>query len=139
MSERIFVDTNILIYAHDKKSPQKRKIASELLESLWDLEEKPNISVQVLQEFFVNISRSLKADEVSELVEIYKSWNIVDNSLSVFEKAVLIYHKHKLSFWDSLIVSASIFSRSSILYSEDLNHGQKIENIKIINPFMEQV
>ncbi|HMV76651.1 MAG TPA: PIN domain-containing protein [Leptospiraceae bacterium] len=137
MKEKIFVDTNILIYAHDKKSPQKREIASRLLESLWDMEEKPYISVQVLQEFFVNISRFLTYDEVSELMEIYKNWNVIDNSLSVFEKAVLIYRKHKLSFWDSLIVSAAVMSGSKILFTEDLSHGQKIESVKIINPFME--
>lgn len=88
MKERTFVDTNILIYAHDKKSPQKRETASGLLESLWELKEKPYISVQVLQEFFVNISRFLTYDEASELVEIYKNWNVIDSSLSVFEKAV---------------------------------------------------
>ncbi|MBP7280424.1 MAG: PIN domain-containing protein [Leptospiraceae bacterium] len=136
MNERAFVDTNILIYAHDKREPEKRKIASTLIESLWNSKDAPVISVQVLQEFFVNISRSLKPDEVDDLLDIYKNWKVIDNSLPVFEKAVLIFQKYKFSFWDSMILSSSISSESKLLYTEDLNHGQIIEGVKIINPFI---
>lgn len=136
MIEKIFIDTNIIIYAHDKKEPQKRKVAFELLESLWNSGIKPVISVQVLQELFVNLNKKLKPIEVDEIIEIYKYWEVVENTLPIFEKAVYIIRKYKFSFWDSLILSSCIYSKSKIIYTEDLNHGEIIEGVEIRNPFL---
>jgi len=136
MSEKIFVDTNIIIYAHDLKELKKRKIASSLLESLWNSNIKPAISIQVLQELFVNLNRFLAPREVDDLISLYKNWDVVEISLPIFEKSILISRKYKFSFWDSLILGAAIHKEVKILYTEDLNHGQIVEGVKIVNPFL---
>ena len=136
MSEKTFVDTNIIIYAHDKKEPVKRKIASAILNSLWESDVKPVISIQVLQELYVNLSRFLTHKETNEILSIYKNWEIIDNTLAIFEKAVSLTQKYELSFWDSSILSAAIIGRAVIIYTEDLNHGQKIEGTTILNLFL---
>jgi predicted nucleic acid-binding protein len=136
MKDKVFVDTNIILYAHDTKEEKKRKIASNLLESLWNSTEKPNISIQVLQELFVNLNRFLPPKEVDELIQIYKNWNVIEISLPIFEKGIFLSRKHKFSLWDSLILSAALHSNANIIYTEDLSHEQKVEGIKIINPFL---
>ena len=136
MIEKAFIDTNIIIYAHDKKEPIKRKIASSILNTLWESDVKPIISIQVLQELYVNLSRFLAHKETNEILNIYKYWEIIDNSFPIFERAVSLSQKYKLSFWDSSILSSAIAGGAGIIYTEDLNHGQKIEDITILNPFL---
>lgn len=136
MIERPFVDTNILIYAHDRADAKKQRIAKELVRKLWERSQPPTISIQVLQEFYVNLRKFVNIEQISEIIEIYKEWTIIENTLATFEKAIEIQKKSKLSFWDSSILSAAVIGKANILYSEDLNHGQMIQGIRIMNPFL---
>lgn len=135
MKEKVFVDTNIIFYAHDQKSPKKQVIASNLIQKLWQSKELPLISVQVLQELFVNLTKHIKTSEAETVIDLYRHWEVIENSVSIFNFAIRILKTDKISFWDSLIVSAAHYGKAKVIYSEDLNHGQVIQGVKILNPF----
>jgi predicted nucleic acid-binding protein len=139
MRERVFVDTNILVYAYDSSSGAKNDQSRELVERLWE-ERSAAISTQVLQEFYVNL-RSLSEKPLSRaraaaVIEDYLAWNVVVNDGRAILEALEIERAHKLSFWDALIVQAAISSRASVLYSENLNHGQRFSGVEVRNPFV---
>jgi predicted nucleic acid-binding protein len=138
MNDRVFVDTNILIYAHDVEAGAKYKVASELVIQLW-LNRLGVVSTQVLQEFYVNITtkipKPLPKSEASRYVEQYFVWPVVRLSTTSIRKAFEIELRDKLSFWDALIVSAAFQAGVKRIYSEDLNPGQKIAGVTIVNPF----
>jgi predicted nucleic acid-binding protein len=133
-----FVDTNILIYAEDRDAKDKHLVARDLIVELWDSREGV-LSVQVLQEFYVNVTRKLKkplsASKAREIVEEYLTWTIVDNTGRMLLDAIELQRKAQLSFWDSLVVQAAIDSGCDKLYTEDLNAGQRIGSVTIVNPF----
>jgi predicted nucleic acid-binding protein len=133
-----FVDTNILIYAEDRDAKDKHLVARDLIVELWDSREGV-LSIQVLQEFYVNVTRKLKkplsASKAREIVEEYLTWTIVDNTGRMLLDAIELQRKAQLSFWDSLVVQAAIDSGCNKLYSEDLNAGQRIGSVTIVNPF----
>lgn len=131
-----FVDTNILYYAYDKKAGEKHEKGKKLVEELWSRELLPAISIQVLQELYVTLlKRGAPSDKAREIVSDYFSWNIIDNNLPVFTDALRLHRRYQISFWDGLIVAAALAANAGILYSEDLNHGQKYDNILAVNPF----
>ncbi|MFA5822190.1 MAG: PIN domain-containing protein [Thermodesulfovibrionales bacterium] len=138
MSGKIFLDTNILIYAHDADSGDKHIIAKNIVKELWD---KKNgvLSTQVLQEFYVNVTKKIPRPvapiEAREIIRAYSSWEIRDNSIMSVIRASEIEEKYKLSFWDSLIVVAAYSAKVEKILTEDLNEGQVIEGILIENPF----
>lgn len=137
--DRTFIDTNIIIYAYDNSAGEKQKKASGILAGLW---ESGNglISSQVLEELFVNITRKipnpLPVKEARSLVRDLSTWPtvIIDGALVI--DAIDISIKHRLSFWDSLIIASASKSGASILYSEDLGHKMTIEGVTVINPFV---
>jgi len=138
MSGKIFLDTNILIYAHDADSGDKHIIAKNIVKELWD---KKNgvLSTQVLQEFYVNVTKKIPRPvapiEAREIIRAYSSWEIRDNSIMSVIRASEIEEKYKLSFWDSLIVVAAYSAKVEKILTEYLNKGQVIEGILIENPF----
>lgn len=132
-----FLDTNVLLYSisADPKERTKRDIARALLES-----DDCALSVQVLQEFYVQATRSTRHDRlphdlVTDLIETWMRFPIQDITLSVFAGALRIKENHQLSYWDSAIVAAAEALGCKRLYSEDLSHGRKIEGIAVIDPF----
>jgi predicted nucleic acid-binding protein len=135
---KIFLDTNIIIYAYDVSAGDKHEIARKIMVDLWD-SGLGVISTQVLQEFFVNITQKipkpldkrLTKDILSDLLK----WDVVVNDGESILEAVEILLKYGYSFWDSLIIEAAIRSGSEVLLSEDLTHGQKINGLTINNPF----
>ena len=139
MSEdKIFVDTNVLVYAHDVDAGQKHQIAQQLLTDLWN-NRTGVLSVQVLQEFYVTVTRKLihhlSAKEARNIIRNYLTWHIeINDPLSVLN-ASRIEEKCKLSFWDALIVAAASKANVSKILTEDLNAGQIINGILIENPF----
>jgi len=139
MSEdRIFVDTNVLVYAHDVDAGQKHQIAQGLLIELWN-NRTGVLSVQVFQEFYVTVTRKLihplSAKEARNIIRNYLTWHIeINDSLSVLN-ASRIEENYKVSFWDALIVSAASMANVSKILTEDLQSGQVIEGIVIENPF----
>ncbi|MEX1115746.1 MAG: PIN domain-containing protein [Akkermansiaceae bacterium] len=134
-----FVDTNILVYAADEtmQAERKRMIARELLRA-----PRLRISVQVLNEFVASARhpRKLALSQTAEQdwLAAWLRMTVTPLSLNLFVEALRIHLRYHFSHWDSLIVSAALASNSSILYSEDLQHGQVIEGMEIINPFREE-
>lgn len=134
-----FVDTNILIYAEDRDARGKHELARDLLVDLWGRQDGV-LSVQVLQEFYVNVTRKLKkpitAARALGIVEEYLTWTVVENTGGLLVEAVRLQQKAQLSFWDSLIVQAAIEAGCEKLYSEDLNAGQRFGPVVVVNPFL---
>jgi predicted nucleic acid-binding protein len=137
MSGKCFVDTNILVYAHDHLAGAKHHRAQALLEKLWDSGQGV-LSTQVLQELCFNLRRKLShplpADEVRRLIRDYSSWEIIINTPESVLEAMEIEARYKTSFWDALILQAAERSGASILYSEDLANGQHYREIRAVNP-----
>jgi len=140
MSDKYFVDTNILIYAHDRSAGLKHDLARQLLERLW-ISGQGVLSTQVLQEVCINlrrkIARPLPVDEVRRLLQDYLSWEIVVNTPESVIQALEIEVRYKMSFWDALVLQAAESSGAAVLYSEDLATGQKYGPIQVINPLRE--
>ena len=136
--DRIFVDTNVLVYAHDVDAAQKHQIAQDLLVDLWN-NRTGVLSVQVFQEFYVTVTRKLihllSAKEARNIIQNYLNWHIeVNDSLSVLN-ASRIEENYKISFWDALIVAAASKAKVTKILTEDLKSGQVIEGMLIENPF----
>ena len=137
MSDRSFVDTNLLVYAHDVSAGGKHDRARELIESLWR-DRSGVLSTQVLQELYVSLRKSprpLPAPEARQVVADYLRWEIVVNTGESVLEAVDIETRYRLSFWDALIVQAAVVSGTERLYSEDLSHGQVYGAVRVVNPF----
>ena len=138
-AEPVFVDTNILVYAHDSDSGSKHIVAKNLLEELWE-NKNGRISLQVLQEFYVTLSQKLPKPlprkTVRELISAYQAWGVYSPKSEDILTASKLQDKYSLSFWDSLVLVAAQNSGAKKLYSEDMQHGQKIGDVTIQNPFV---
>lgn len=138
MRDKIFLDTNIIVYAHDSSSGGKHAAAKDIMDHLWK-NRNGVISVQVLQEFFVCVTKKIKKPLTIKyarvILEYLSTWDIVVNDKYLTLKAIDIQERHRFSFWDSLIIQAADQGRARILLSEDLPDGQVVKDLKIINPF----
>ena len=138
MADKTFVDTNILVYAHDSQAGTKQTLAAEQVQDLW-IQRTGVLSLQVLQEFYVTLTQKiphpLPSKTVMSLVEHYGYWEQVALRVEDLLEAIKIQQKHRISFWDSLIVRAALQGGCAILLSEDLKHGQKIGDLIVRNPF----
>ena len=138
MIERVFVDTNVLIYAHDLDAGLKHDRAVSILSDLWE-KESGIISVQVLQEFYVNVTRKISTPmtpaSARGVIKNYLAWQVAPNDASTVLLASEIGERNQLSFWDALIIASASFAGADRILSEDLSHGQIIEVITIENPF----
>lgn len=137
MSDKFFVDTNILVYAHDRGAGEKHERAQALVEKLWDSGEGV-LSTQVLQELCVSLRRKaahpVSAEETRRLLQDYLSWGIVVNTPESVLEALAIERRYNISFWDALIVHAAAVSGAAVLYSEDLADGQMYGLVRAVNP-----
>lgn len=140
MSDKVFVDTNILVYAKDAACPEKQKICKELLAGLWK-NRTGRLSVQVCNEFYVTVTRKLKPglDEYSAWheMEIYSAWDPESLDYKTLQKAREVQSHYQISWWDSLIVAAAFFAECGTIVSEDLNANQEYFGIKVVNPFLQ--
>jgi predicted nucleic acid-binding protein len=137
MNGKAFVDTNVLIYAHNLDAGAKHEIANAVLRELWS-ERTGVLSMQVLQEFYVNVTRKIAAPLSKKaarlVVENYAIW-CVETRPAEISAAFRIEDEARIGFWDALIVSSAIKSGASRILSEDLSAGQRIAGIVIENPF----
>ena len=137
MSDRYFVDTNILMYAHDKAAGTKHERAKALVEELWR-NRTGVVSTQVLQELAVNLrkkaGRPLDAKATREIVTDYLTWQVVVNGGESILEALDLEARFQISFWDALVVQAAHTSGADVLYSEDLSDGQTYGAVRVINP-----
>jgi predicted nucleic acid-binding protein len=138
MSDKTFIDTNVLIYAHDIDANAKHKIAKEVLQELWS-ERTGVLSAQVLQEFYVNVTRKipspLSKDLARLVVSSYAIWCLETTPTEILA-AFRIEDESRIGFWDALIVSSAAKSGANRILSEDLNAGQRIAGILVVNPFV---
>ena len=139
MSAVAFVDTNILIYAHDLDAGVKRERAMTKLRELWD-SRTGRLSVQVLQEFYVNVTQKLATpvarSTAREVVRTYGVWVHHATTVETVTRATELSELARISFWDALIVASAEEVDAEELLSEDLNDGQAIAGIKIVNPLV---
>jgi predicted nucleic acid-binding protein len=137
MSDRTFVDTNILIYAHDVDAKAKHEIAKAVLAELWS-GRNGALSLQVLQEFYVNLTRKipspLSKGAARPVVESYTAW-CVETTPAEIATAFRLEDECRIGFWDALIVAAALKCGATRILSEDLNAGQMIAGVRIENPF----
>ena len=136
-ADHIFVDTNILVYAHDIDAGGKHQIAKDKISVLWNRDLLPSISIQVLQEFYVNLIRKKIAAAVArETVTNYLEWDVIDNDRFLFIEGLRWKEKWNLSYWDALILAAARKARAKEVWSEDLATGHDYEGIIIVNPLI---
>ncbi|MDR1187046.1 MAG: PIN domain-containing protein [Bifidobacteriaceae bacterium] len=133
-----FVDTNVLLYAHDPQAGHKASIALDLVRRLAS-ERAGALSIQVLQEFYVNATKKLALplsnSEAAQQVWLLSSWTVHAPRASDVVEAIRIATDNTISFWDAMIVRSASALGCGTLWTEDLNHGQQIEGVTIINPF----
>jgi predicted nucleic acid-binding protein len=139
MSARQFVDTNILVYAHDASAGVKHELAKTLIERLW-ADRSGALSTQVLQELVVSIrrkaARPFGPQAARELVSDYMAWHVVVNNGGSILEALELEDRYRISFWDALIVHAAQVSGASVLFSEDLSDGQMYGAVRVVNPLL---
>lgn len=137
MSDRYFVDTNILMYAHDTAAGEKHQRAKALVEELWR-DRTGVVSTQVLQELSVNlrkkVHRPLDGKATRDIVADYLTWQVIVNSGESILEAIDLESRYQISFWDALVVQAAQASAAETLYSEDLSDGQTYGSVRVINP-----
>jgi predicted nucleic acid-binding protein len=136
MSERSFLDSNVLIYTDDEASPPKRKAALALVEQC-QAGDAGVVSLQVLQEYFTITTRKLGVDVgiARRKVELFAQLHLTVADLDDVLAAIDLHRIHGFSFWDALIVRSALRSGCSVLFSEDLQHGRRIDGLRIVNPF----
>lgn len=139
MSDRTFLDTNVLVYAYDCHDPGKQRQAQQVLHSgLAD--DTAVLSAQVLGEFFVTVTRKiptpLTCTEARDIVDLISILDVVDVDRALTKRAIQTHERYGISYWDALIVAAAERGRCVKVLSEDLQHGQTIHGILIENPFL---
>jgi predicted nucleic acid-binding protein len=142
MTALVFVDTNIWLYARDGSDPLKHRAATEALEGLWR-EGTGRTSLQVINEYFVNVtrkvSRPLTDAEAWADVEMMLAWRPRPVTADSLTAARAIAQRHRLFWWDALIVAAAVQEGCQVLLSEDFQHGQLIAGLRVRNPLMGSV
>ena len=135
---KVFLDTNIIIYAYDTSAGEKHRIARKTMEDLWD-SSHGTLSTQVLQEFYVNVTRKIpKPLEIRiarEIVGDLLKWDVVVNDGDSILEAIEIQHRFNFSFWDAMIIASALKGGATTLLSEDLTDGQLLNGLTIRNPF----
>ncbi len=140
MSAKAFLDTNVFVYEVDSKAPKaKRRIAHDLIRDALK-QRRSVVSYQVIQEFLNVVtgkfSSSINTADAQQYVNtVFQPLIVVQSSIELFSAALGIHARHQISWYDSLIVAAASEASCSVLYTEDLQHGAKINGLRIENPF----
>jgi predicted nucleic acid-binding protein len=138
MTARVFVDTNVLVYARDRSEAEKHRRAMEWLIALWE-HEAGRVSWQVLQEYYVTATRKLdpprKAADAREDVASLATWRPIEVALPALDAAWSVEDRFGLSWWDALIVAAAQLGECTHLLTEDLQDGQDLDGVRVVNPF----
>lgn len=136
MTDPVFVDSNVLIYAVDQRNPKKHAAARTWLDELWK-SRRGRLSVQVLQEFYANVIRKSPAarDQAQTEIRNLLAWRPVVIDEDVLESGWGIQDRYHTSFWDALIVAAAKASSCRYLLTEDLQADQDFDGVIVVNPF----
>ena len=140
MKDKFFLDTNIIVYSFDSENESKQVIARNLIAQAF-CHQHTSISYQVIQEFLNVALKKFKVPLTPSDAQIYISTTLeplceIFSSISLFYKSIEIQERWHFSFYDSLIISAALSANCTVLYSEDMQHEQRIEELTIINPFV---
>lgn len=140
MTETFFVDSNVLVYRRDSSERSKQPRAAEWIEALWRTG-RGRLSVQVLEEFYQVTTRRLRPglpkQEARSEVRDFVAWSPVALTPAVLDQAWDVEERYKLSFWDSVIVAAAQGAGCRYLLSEDLQAGQDLDGVLVVDPFVE--
>lgn len=135
-----FVDTNILVYAHDASTGGKHERAQRLLKDLWD-SGAGCLSIQVLQEFYVTATRKvavpLTPELASRIIGTFDVWRVHQPVIQDIQSAIVLQGRYDVSFWDAMILHSAAQLGCDTLWSEDLNAGQMYGNVRVRNPLIE--
>lgn len=138
MSDRFFLDTNILVYARDSRFPEKQSIADKLVQNAF-ASGLGRVSRQVLHEFYVTTTRKLSPGldkkEAREAVTALEYLETAPRTGAALKYAWSLEDRFQLSFWDSLIIAAASLEECSVIYTEDLRPGLQVDKLRIVNPF----
>jgi predicted nucleic acid-binding protein len=131
-----FVDTNVLFYALDGRFPRKQKIAADIVVRLWS-SRSGILSVQIISELATSLRKKLDLDwrKIARIVEPYTYWRMESIEPVDTLEAIRIASRHRIGYWDGLVVRAACKARADVLLTEDLSHQQTIEGVRIENPF----
>ena len=135
--QRTFLDTNILVYSDDPRDPAKQQIALQLLQA--HLRQKTGVvSLQVLQEYFVTAKGKLRLDAAlaKQRVEIFARFQVTEPTVNDILAAIDLHMLHGFSYWDALVLRMARQSGCRVVLSEDMQHGQAIDGVRIVNPFL---
>jgi predicted nucleic acid-binding protein len=140
MSVKAFVDTNIFVYARDAGAGHKQVKSAKLIAQLWETR-NGRVSIQILNEYFVTVTRKLKPG-LSETIAwrdmmALRAWEPVSIDWSLLDEGRKYHLEYALSWWDALVIAAAHRSQSDIIYSEDLADGQLYGRVRNVNPFLE--
>ena len=139
-SNLVFIDTNILVYAHDAAEGSRHHAAVAVLQDLW-LNGTGVLSTQVLQEFYSVATRTMKPAmpkrEARERVAEYSEWCTMDTNPQLIVSASILDESHNLHWWDAMILEAAMRSGATTLLSADMRHGQRFGRLTVRNPFVE--
>ena len=133
----VFVDSNVLLYAVDEADPDKQRVARNWRAELWK-SRRGRVSFQVLGEFYVNAVRKqpeAREEARAELRDLL-AWNPVVTDAALLERGWTLQDRYHLSYWDALIVAAAKAAACRYLLTEDLQAGQKLDGIEVVNPFL---
>ena len=132
------VDTNVLIHAHDLSSGPKHTRARGLVQELWQSGEGC-LSVQVLQEFYVNVTQKvakpLATEVAAQIIADLSVWQIHRPGVEDVLDAIRLHVRYQLSFWDAMIIASAVQLGCQTLWTEDLNPGQVYDRVTILSPF----
>lgn len=139
MSDRRFLDTNILVCARDVSAGRKQEIAQAVVTQTF-ADGSARVSRQVLHEFYVKVTRELRpglsAEEARSATEALEALEPCPLDQALLRQAWRIEDRHGLSFWDAMIVAAAMLSGCATLYSEDMSHDAQYEGVRVVNPFV---
>jgi len=135
--EGVFVDTNILVYAHDVDAGERHDKAADLMGELWARETPPTVSVQVLQELYVTLARKgVSRRDAAAIVHDYERWDVIANDVALLEAGIEACERFRLSLWDGMILAAALRAGALVLLSEDFQHGRDYGGVKVQNPLI---
>jgi predicted nucleic acid-binding protein len=137
---RQFVDTNILMYAHDATAGRKHEVAKAMLLELWETH-GGCLSIQVLQEFYVNVTQKipvpLNRSKARQILTKLSQWIVHSPGVNDVLSAIDLQSEYAISFWDAMIVQSALRTGCTQIWSEDLSHGGVYGTVRVVNPFVE--
>ncbi len=138
--DKVFVDTNVLVYAYDIDAGQKHQIALDIMKDLWR-SGLGILSTQTLQEFFVTVTAKINTPLDStvavDIIKKLSKWDVVINTTSTIFEAIEVHERYNYSFWDSLIIASAVEGGAKTILSEDLSNRQVVKGVAIKNPFQD--